>query len=50
MTESVLLSETKIKRLPGWNYKIEMMALEQNFGSIYGIFGIFVVNRGEVPF
>ena len=40
MLESVLLSETKIKRLPGWNYKIEMMALELIFvsrGMVYPI-------------
>ena len=52
MIESVLLSETKIKRLPVFYKELQNRnnRLGANFGGIYGIFGIFVVNRREVPF
>ena len=56
MIESVLLSETKIKRLALFHKELQNINDPHgaNFGgmpgSIYSIFGIFVMDPREVPF
>ena len=50
--ESVPLSETRIKLLSVLCKELQNRndRLGANFGGIYGIFGIFIVDRWEVPF
>ena len=50
MIESVLLSETKIKRLPVFYKELQNRNDRLGANFICGIFGIFAVNRREVPF